>query len=348
MSRGVPDKGHVSRHRGVTIADVARGARVAKSSASYALNGRPGVADATRERVLAVAEALGWRANSAARALSAARAGAVGLVLAQPEDAFSFNTFFLRFMAGLERELNVHDLALVLRVVSDVDAEMEVHRRWSAEHRVDGVILVNQRLRDPRPEALRRLGLPGVVVGAPSGSTPAVWSDDREGMEAAVEHLVSLGHRRIARVGGNPQFTYTRERRLAFHAAALTSGLEAGDVLDPGLRGDECTFTLLTMERPPTAIVYEDDAGAVSAVNVARRLGVPVPAGVSIVAWDDSRLCELVHPQLTALHRDIFGYGQASARQLVDVIRGGSPGHRLGTTTTLVVRGSTAPPVRPA
>src|ERR1700737_4973965 len=77
----------------VTIADIARTAHVAKSSASYALNGRPGVADATRERVVAVAEAMGWRPNCAARALSAARANVVGLVLGQPNETLGFDTF---------------------------------------------------------------------------------------------------------------------------------------------------------------------------------------------------------------------------------------------------------------
>src|SRR2546426_698245 len=89
------------------------------------------------------------RANGVyGRALSVARANAIGLVLAQPAEALTFDTFHLRFIAGLEQELSRHDLALLLRVVADPEAEATVHRRWSAERRVDGVILVNQRIHD--------------------------------------------------------------------------------------------------------------------------------------------------------------------------------------------------------
>ncbi|MDQ6741555.1 MAG: LacI family transcriptional regulator [Candidatus Dormibacteraeota bacterium] len=328
----------------VTIADIARTAQVAKSSASYALNGRPGVADATRQRVVAVAEAMGWRPNCAARALSAARANAVGLVLAQPPEMLGFDTFLLRFIAGLEQELSRHGLALMLRVVADPEAEVEVHRHWSAEHRVDGVLVFNQRMVDPRAPALDRMGLPAIVVGTPDGITPAVWSDDEAAMTAAVEHLVSMGHRRIARVGGNPEFRYTQVRREAFFAAARAMELDPEDVTDSTLRGEAATRDLLGSPRPPTAIVYEDDAGAAAAVIVARQLDYSVPDDLSIVGWDDSLLCELVHPPLTALHRDIFRYGGLCARHLVMVIEGQEPGDLQGTETRLVIRSSTGPP----
>jgi DNA-binding LacI/PurR family transcriptional regulator len=293
---------------------------------------------------VAVAEAMGWRPNCAARALSAARANAVGLVIAQASEMLGFDTFLLRFIAGLEQELSQHDLALLLRVVADPEAEVEVHGRWSAEHRVDGVIIFNQLIVDPRPSALERLGLPAIVAGAPNSVTPAVWGDDEAAMAAAVEHLLSMGHRRIARVGGNPAFVYTQVRRAAFFAAARAAALDPEDVIDSGLRGEAATLELLRSSRPPTAIVYEDDASAAAAVAVARQLDYSVPDDLSIVGWDDSLLCELVQPPLTALHRDIFGYGGLCARQLGRVIEGERPGDLQGTETTLVVRGSTGPP----
>jgi DNA-binding LacI/PurR family transcriptional regulator len=328
----------------VTIADIARTAQVAKSSASYALNGRPGVADATRERVVAVAEAMGWRPNCAARALSAARANVVGLVLGQPTETLGFDTFHLRFIAGLEQELSRHELALLLRVVADPQEEMEVHRRWSAERRVDGVILFDLRIVDDRAAALDRMGLPAIAVGAPNGITPAVWVDDEAAMSAAVEHLVSMGHRRIARVGGNPDFLYTQVRQTAFFAAARAAALDREDVVNSSLRGDAATRDLLGSPRPPTAIIYDDDASAAAAVAVARQLSYSIPEDLSIVGWDDSLLCELVQPPLTALHRDIFRYGGLCASQLVRVIDGQQPGDLQGTETRLVVRGSTGPP----
>lgn len=335
-----------NRQRGsrVTIADIARSAQVAKSSASYALNGRPGVAPATRERVMAVAEAMGWRPHSAARALSASRASAVGLVLGQPAETEGFDTFHLRFMAGLEQELSRHDLALVLRVVAGPEEEVEVYRRWSAENRVDGVVLFDLRTIDPRGPVLESIGLPAVFTGPSAGKPPTVWGDDEAAMTAAVDYLVGLGHRRIARVGGNPDFLYTQARRAAFLAAAKAAGVESRDVIDCALHGEAATLELLDSRHPPTAIVYEDDAGAAGAASIARRLGNSIPEDVSIIAWDDSPLCELVQPQLTALHRDIVRYGELCGRQLVRVIRGEQPGSLQGTETRLIVRGSTGPP----
>jgi DNA-binding LacI/PurR family transcriptional regulator len=268
-------------------------------------------------------------------------------VVGQPAERLGFDTFHLRFIAGLEQELSRHDLALLLRVVQDPEAEVEVHRRWAAEHRVDGVLVLDRRLVDPRPSALDGLGLPTVVVGPPNDATPAVWSDDAAAMSAAVDHLVALGHRRIARVGGNPEFAYTQVRRAAFLAATQAAALHGADVLDPGTRGEMATRELLSLTRPPTAIVYEADVTAASAVAVARSMGVSIPDQLSIVGWDDSVLCELVHPPLTALHRDIVRYGELCARHLVSVIEGRRPGQVQGTTTSLVVRGSTGPAPSP-
>jgi DNA-binding LacI/PurR family transcriptional regulator len=133
-------------------------------------------------------------------------------------------------------------------------------------------------------------------------------------------------------------------RRKAFLAAARAQELDPEDVTDSALRGEAATRDLLGSLRPPTAIVYEDDAGAAAAVIVARQLDYSVPDDLSIVGWDDSLLCELVHPPLTALHRDIFRYGGLCARHLVMVIEGPEPGDLQGTETRLVIRSSTGPP----
>jgi DNA-binding LacI/PurR family transcriptional regulator len=349
MSQGAVRQGRQpDRTSRVTIADIARRARVAKSSASYALNGRPGVAAATRQRVVDVATAMGWRPNVAARALSAARANAVGLVLAQPAETLGFNTFYLRFIAGLEEELSRHDLSLLLRVVPTLEAEISVYQQWLAEQRVDGVIVVDLRVRDPRVAAMERLGLPGVVVGMlEEGVTPAVWPDDEAAMTSAVEYLVSLGHRRLARVGLNPEFVYTRIRRAAFLRAVRKAGLAAGDWIDSRAHGEAATRALLTSVRRPTAIIYEDEATAVAALAVAREMGVSIPHDLSIIGWDDSLLCQLVNPALTALHRDIVAYGEVCARHLVRLLEGDRIGGAQATVTSLVVRGSTAPPRAP-
>ena len=158
--------------RRVTIKDIAREAGVSKGAVSYALNDRPGLADTTRERILRIADELGWRPNSAARSLSASRANACGLVLARPARTLAVEGFFPEFLAGVESELSARSIALTLQLAGDVAGEVAVYRRWWAEHRVDGVLLLDLRENDPRIDALAELGLPAVVVGGPV----AKWS----------------------------------------------------------------------------------------------------------------------------------------------------------------------------
>ncbi len=203
-----------------TIRDIAERAGVSKGAVSYALNGRPGVSDETRARILSIAREVGWYPNRAARALSAARADACGLVLARPARTLALEPFFMEFIAGVESELSARSIALTIQLVEDVDQEIEVYRRWWGEHRVDGVLMVDLRVEDPRVEELVRLGLPTVVIGGPveNRALPAVWHDEASGLIEAVQYLRALGHRRIAYIAGVGEFVHTVQRMAAFSA----------------------------------------------------------------------------------------------------------------------------------
>lgn len=113
-----------------TIADVARRAGVSKGAVSYALNGQPGVSEATRQRILAIAAEIGFSPSSAARALSGATARAIGLILARPAQTLGIEPFFMELISGVEAELSARSYALTLQVVADADAEIAVYRRW--------------------------------------------------------------------------------------------------------------------------------------------------------------------------------------------------------------------------
>lgn len=341
-----PAADRAASRRRVTIEDIAREAKVSIAAVSYALNGRSGVGAETRERIQAIAGRMGWRPNSTARALSASRAHAVGLVLVNVLDAFGFASYFMRLVSGIEQVLSAAGMSLVLHVVADQREEPAIYRRWSSERRVDGVIVGNLEADDPRLPALRELQLPAVLVG-PAGQVgfPSVWTDDAEAAETAVRHLAGLGHRRIARIGGPGRFRHTRIRRESFLASARELGLpEPRSSESDYSRAEEATRALLRSAEPPTAIVYEGDLMAVLAVGVAQRLGFSVPGDVSIVAWDDSPLCELVEPSLTALRRDLPDYGMRIASQLLALIAGEEVGDLQGTTTELICRASTAAP----
>ena len=333
----------------ITIKDIAERAGVSKGAVSYALNGRPGVSDDTRDRIVAIANELGWYPNRAARALSAARADACGLVLARPARTIALEPFFMEFIAGVESELATRSIALTLQLVRDVHEEIAVYRRWFGEHRVDGVLVVDLRLDDPRIDELVRIGLPAVVVGGPLDGDilPAVWHNEAAVVTEATRYLAALGHTRIAHVCGVAHFVHTQQRVKAFLDSIRELGLE-GETVETDYSaesGARATRKLLSSPAPPSAILFDSDLLAVTGLGVAQQMGFSVPDDVSIVGWDDSLISQVVHPPLTAITRDITAYGVEAARHLLAAIDG-APNEGVETTRgELTTRGSTAPRV---
>jgi DNA-binding LacI/PurR family transcriptional regulator len=332
-----------------TIGDVASRAGVTTAAVSFALNGQQGVSAATRERIIAIAAEMGFQPSSAARALSVGHAGAFGLVIRRPAATLGFETFYMRFISGIEGELAEDHTALMLTLAEEEASEIAAYKIWWAQRRVDGVIVVDVELNDQRIAVLQQLRLPAVVVGTSprgSGSFPAVWGDDTATMHAVVRYLAGFGHRRIARVSGISRYLYTQVRTDAFNEVSRSAGLEAVIVEADSTseHGAKATRALLQSARPPTAIVYDNDLMAVAGLSAAQQMGLDVPAELSIVAWDDSLLCELVHPPLTAMRRDILGLGAEAARRLRNLAQGKPVGDFQVPPSVLIPRDSTAPP----
>ncbi|MGW7082591.1 LacI family DNA-binding transcriptional regulator [Streptomyces sp. NPDC054871] len=334
-----------------TIKDIALRAGVSESAVSFALNGRPGVSEATRGRVRRVAEDLGWQPSAAARALSGEGSGTVGLVLARPAKTLGVESFFLQLVSGIQEVLSRRNLGLLFQVVEDIDAECAVYRRWWAEHRVDGMLVVDPRGSDPRLALLDELGLPAVVVGTlpdPHTDHPGIsnlWADDALAMASIVDHLYGLGHRRIAHIAGLPDLTHTRRRIDSLRAEAGRRRLRHVDSLTTDYsdtQGAEATRQVLAWDPRPTAIVYDNDVLAVAGLGVAAERGIAVPADLAIVAWDDSVLTRSTHPTLTALVRDTAVYGGHAAEQLIALLDGGPAVRVKDELPHLEARGSTA------
>ena len=156
----------------LTIADVARTAGVSASAVSFAFNGRPGVSEATRQRILSTADELGWAPSSGARALARDHADAVGLVITRAPRLLSADPFFPAFTSGVESELEHRGYALLLQVVSDPAAEAARYRQLARRGRVDGVFLTDLRITDDRITLLLELSLPAVTLGRPAQPSP--------------------------------------------------------------------------------------------------------------------------------------------------------------------------------
>ena len=332
----------------VTIKEIARRCGVSQGAVSYALNNQPGVSEATRARVLKVAAELEWVPNRAARQLSAARSETFGLVLARTVQTLVEEPYFMGFVGGVESVLGEKSYALALQVVADLDEEQATYRKWAAERRVDGVIVVDPRVADPRIPLLRKLGLPAVLVGDPAlaDGMPCVWTDGTAAMNAALDHVASLGHRTVARVAGPPEFGDVWIRDQAFEVAVRRLDL-SGHVRHTdysAAEGAAATRELLTADARPTAIIYDNDLMAVAGLSVVQGQGLRTPADVTLVAWDDSTLCRITHPTLTAMSHNIVGYGAEVTRRLLDLLDGATPQAHLYSTPLLIIRDSSGPP----
>jgi DNA-binding LacI/PurR family transcriptional regulator len=332
----------------VTISEIAERAGVSKSAVSYALNDKPGLSDGTRSRILTIAEGLGWYPNHAARSLSAARAGACGLVIARPARTLAIEPFYMEFIAGVESELSSRSIALTIQVVEDLTGEFGVYRRWWGEHRVDGVLVMDLRLTDPRIDELVALGFPAVIVGGPVEGSPvsSVWHDEAAPVIEAVSYLAALGHTRIARIAGLEGLVHTAARTTAFlkimSELSLTPTIVSTDYTPEA--GARATRQLLSAPDPPTAFIYDSDLLAVAGLGVVQQMGLSVPADVSIVAWEDSLLCQIVNPPLTAVTRDITLYGVWSGKRLLAEIEEVGREDVEFPRGELTTRGSTGPP----
>jgi DNA-binding LacI/PurR family transcriptional regulator len=327
-------------------------AGVSNGAVSLALSGQAGVAESTRKRIIAAADELRWRPSIGARALLSSRAFAVGLVLARDPELLGADPFFTSFIAGVESELVHRRYSFVLHVVrDDPRAEAEAYRRLAQEGRVDGVFLTDLRRDDRRIGLVQELELQAIAIGSPSpaSSLPSVGIDDRVGVREAVRHLLSIGHQRIAFVGGTLGYVHSASRLAAWRQAHRQSGIAPGRVVTgdfTGAGGAAATASLLDGPNRPTAIVYANDLMAIAGMGVAAQRGIDVPGQLSIVGFDDIALAAHMHPPLTTVRQDVLTWGRVSAAALLALIDDKEVVAPRLPPSELLIRATTAPPER--
>lgn len=330
-----------------TIADVAAAAGVSKGLVSFALNDRPGVAPSTRGRILAVAEELGFRPSLQGRSLSTRLAYSIGLVIARDAALVAADPFYPAFIAGAENVLVAAGRTLTLSILGPDRDEAAHYRSLASDRRMDGVILGDLRPGDTRLDLLAELGVPAVTLGRTGDDRyPAITVDDAAGVSATVRHLVDLGHRRIAMIGGPKDLVHGARRAGAFRSALGEAGLAPGAVVETDFTPDaaaRATRDLLAGETPPTAIVYGNDVAAAAGISVARGLGLDVPTDLSVCGFDDAEIARWTVPALTTVQTHPADWGAAAAAALLDLLAGEQVADRDLEPARLVVRTSTGP-----
>lgn len=328
----------------VTIRDVAAQANVSVATVSKVINGRYGVSASTTARVQAVIDSLGYEASLVAQSLRNHRTNVIGILVADLEP---FSTELLKGAADAIRGSGFE------LVVYSAGGRTDEHQGWERRYLsrlsgtlIDGAVLVTPTVVDVN------YGAPMVAVDPHTGSShlPTVDSDNLHGGRLATEHLIGLGHRRIAMLAGRPDLQSAQLREAGYREAMADAGLpiDPAMVLNGGFDPDvsaDAVRTLLGYAEPPTAIFAANDVTAIAAMKVARELGRRVPEDLSIVGFDnipDSALCD---PPLTTVEQPIHEMGFRATRMLIELIRGHAveQGH-ITLNTRLVVRHTTRPP----
>jgi DNA-binding LacI/PurR family transcriptional regulator len=332
-----------------TIRDVAALAGVSNSAVSKALNGNGRISEETARRIREASETLGWTPHLAASGLRSLRSRAVALVISRPADLLGSDPHFTALISGIEAVLAPRGYGLLLQLIGGTDLdETQVYRRLAHGRAVDGVLLTDGRVDDPRFDLIAELGLPYVLIGQPIHHDVEHVSvpEPGAGLRDAVQLLVDLGHRRIAYVTGPVDRAHTVLRRAAVEEALRRHGLGLTDVIATDFSPEQAaaaTAQLLAARVRPTAVLYANDSMALCGMGAIQGRGLRVPEDVSVVGYDDLPMSRWLHPGLTTVDQHVAAVGHAAARTLLRRVGADVPAATLDTPPVLVVRGSTGP-----
>jgi LacI family transcriptional regulator len=332
------------------LKDVAFRAGVDVSTASRVLRGderKPATAE-TRQRVLAAAQELDYRVNSAARGLRMRQREAIGLVI--PDAANPGFSAIFRGVQAVATEAGLH--VVVVEDRPPVRPEL----RWDRivlEGRVDGVLVLTAALRDPVVRRVADSGFPIVLVNRRSaGVAGSVVMDDARGAEVAVAHFAAQGHRHIGHIAGPPNLDTGRRRLAGFRAALRARDLPIRsewvsftDYTEAG--GIKAARSILDLSRgdPPTAVYVATFLSGLGAIQAFRKAGLTIPGDVSVIVSDELPLAAHTAPPLTTIAMPLSRMGEVATRMLLGAVKGEAlSGIVLPDEPRLVVRGSTAAP----
>jgi len=312
----------------LNIDDIARLAYVSRSVVSRVLNDRPNVSNEARERVQAVIEKYNYRPSATARSLATARTYEISILAPRKKDEVFANAFWSLVFLGISEECIKRGYFVSLSMIS---GEMEAHLndRIVHGHNFDGYVLISKTVADQVVPALRKRNLPTVLIGHDPAfpDLDSVEGDNFKGGYQATEHLIGLGHRRIAALMGPLHAQESIDRLEGYKQALLDAGLPLDEALIA--KGDYsqqsgCELMPHLLDPTPrlTAVFCANDAMAVGVLLALHRAGLAVPGDVSVVGYDDLPNSQYTIPPLTTVRQPIYEMGRHAADMVIDQIEG--------------------------
>lgn len=312
----------------VTLKDIARATGKSVTTVSSALNDYDDVSQETKDLVRRVAREMGYTPNVAARQLRKKRTDTLGIVLPTFGPRFS-DPFFSELLAGIGNQAAGEGFDLLVSTRSPGPDEDEAYRKIVSRQRVDGLLVVRTRRDDPRIAFLAAQSFPFVVFGRTEQELdfPYVDEDGLMGMKLAVQHLIDVGHRRLALIAAPPDLMFAKYRLAGFRQAMQENNLAideslilVGDLTQRN--GHQLAAKVLDRPDRPTAIAAGNDLMALGAMTAVQERGLLVGRDIAVTGFDDIPPAQYSHPPLTTVHQPIYRIGRLICEVLIKCIRG--------------------------
>jgi LacI family transcriptional regulator len=332
----------------LTLEEVGKLAGVSRSTVSRVVNGHPSVRDEVRERVWQVVRETGYQPHAAARSLASRRSQVIGVIIPEAVSTLFVDPFFALLLRGITGACNTYGYQLMLSLFDEPADEGETYRRILRSGHMDGVLVASTHMNDPLFPKLLQDSIPFVLVGRHADPrVNYVDVDNVGGARMAVEHLIRLGHRRIATITGTLNMA-SGEDRLAGYCQAL----EAHRIPVQAALIGEGDFTkgsgTMGMQRllsaSPTAVFAASDMIAMGALRALREAGLRVPEDIALVGFDDIPVAAALEPALTTVRQPIERLGSMAADLLLNLLQNApearAPAARIILPARLIVRDS--------
>ena len=312
----------------VTLKDVARKVGYSITTVSRALTGYDDVAESTRQLILETATEMGYHPNIAARRLRKQRTDTLGFIIPTHGPRFS-DPYFSELLAGIGNKAAEQEFDLLVSTRAPGDEELKVYERMVRERRVDGLLVVRTRHHDQRIAYLLEQDFPFVAFGRSDLEVDFPYLDvnGKAGLRQLTQHLIDLGHRRVAYVSAPLNLMFASHRLEGYKEALVANGVPfdkalvtVGELTERS--GYKVGRDFLTRDERPTAIIACNDLMALGVASAAQRLGLTVGRDVAVAGFDDVSLAEHAHPSLTTVRQPIYEIGQRICEMLIHLLQG--------------------------